>query len=337
MKKIFYSLLAIAAFTACAKTSEEPAQIEIKLAPYTKLQTKAEYLGAVDGTTYPSEELFDVYAYWKDVPAGETFTDGVLYLRDEDNERSGAAFVNKNGEYWGGVKMYFWPKVGSLRFAAYSPSHLDVAHSQLGDVYSISDYYQPAETDKTWDFLVAPTSPSYSMMTEADKVVVDFKHALSWITLKVLAKDSYAAQAFEIKKVTILQVNTKADFAASMTDGIQYEEWTNQRDLKDIVVFDGSQKVTQTLTDIETNARGTIVIPQPTTKVKIDFVQHGINGTTTLPNLSLTLDLDLQPQGTPWVPGKHYNYKLIFSVDEILIKPTVSDWFDVDAGEYEIE
>ena len=91
--------------------------------------------------------------------------------------------------------------------------------------------------------------------------------------------------------------------------------------------------VTDTLTNIETNVGGTIVIPQNTTNMTIDFVQHGINGTTTLPQLSLDLNLDLKPQGTPWVPGKHYNYKIIFSVDEILIKPTVSDWTEVNLDE----
>jgi hypothetical protein len=75
------------------------------------------------------------------------------------------------------------------------------------------------------------------------------------------------------------------------------------------------------------------VIPQSTTSVTIDFVQHGINGTTTLPQLSLDLNLDLKPQGTPWGPGKHYNYKIIFSINEILIKPTVSDWTEINPDE----
>ena len=174
------------------------------------------------------------------------------------------------------------------------------------------------------------------MMTETEKVAVDFKHALSWITFKVKAKDAYAAQAFEIKKVTINGIKNKADFEAEMGNGIQYEEWKNQSGSESIVVFEGSQMVTETLTDIETNARGTVIIPQSTTDVTIEFVQHGINGTTTLPTTAINRKLDLQPQGTPWVPGKHYNYKLIFSVNEILIKPTVSDWTEVDVDEIEV-
>lgn len=333
MKKVFYSLLALAAITSCAKTSEVQSEgIEIKLAPITKMQTKANFLGAVDGNAYPTAENFDVYAYWKDIEAGQMFTDGLIYFQSNDAQNSGAEFTNK-GEYWGGVETYFWPKVGSLRFAAYSPSHLNVAHSLAEDTYSISNFVQPTETDKTFDFLVTPTTPSYSMMTEVEKVTLDFKHALSWITLKVKAQDAYAAQAFEIKKITINNVNTKADFTASMTDGIQYEEWKNQSNPASIVVFEGSQMVTETLTDIENNARGTVIIPQNTTDVTIEFVQHGINGTATLPTTSLNLKLDLKPQGTPWVPGKHYNYKLIFGLKEILIKPTVTDWTEVDLAE----
>lgn len=336
MKKIFYTLLAIAALASCAKTSEvESDGIEIKLAPITKLQTKANYFGAVNSNTYPANENFDVYAYWKEVPAGETFTDGLLYLQNEDEANSGAEFTNK-GEYWGGVKVQFWPKVGSLRFAAYSPSHLNVAHSQDADTYSIYGYTQPTETDKTFDFLVAPTTPSYTMMTEVEKVAVDFKHALSWITIKVKAKDAYAAQAIEIKKVTINNVKNQADFVAEMGDGIQYEEWSNQSGSESIVVFEGSQMVTETMTDIETNAQGTIVIPQSTTTLTIDFVQHGINGTTTLPATSLDLNLDLKPKGTPWAPGKHYNYQITFTLNEILINPTVSDWTEVNLDETDI-
>ena len=337
MKKIFFSLLALAAVASCAKTSEvESDGIEIKLAPIAKMQTKALYPGAVDGNAYPTQENFDVYAYWKEVPAGDTFTDGVLYLQNKNVQNSGAEFTNK-GEYWGGAEIYFWPKVGSLRFAAYSPSHLNVAHSQTNDTYTIKGYEQPTATNETFDFLVAPTTPSYSMMTETEKVAVDFKHALSWITLKVKAKDAYAAQAFEIKKVTINGIKNKADFKAEMGNGIQYEEWSNQSGSESIIVFEGSQMVTETLTDIETNARGTVIIPQSTTDVTIEFVQHGINGTTTLPTTAITLKLDLQPQGTPWTPGKHYNYKLIFSLDEILIKPTVSDWTEVNLDETDID
>ena len=335
MKKIFISLLAIAALASCAKTEDvfTEGESEIMLSPVAALQTKANHLGAIDGIKYPTEENFDVYAYWKNVPAGQEFTDGSLFL--QSLTEGGAEFTNK-GAYWGGIDKYYWPKNGSLRFAAYSPAHLTVAHEQVNDVYSIS-YEQPSETAKTWDFLVAPTSPSYSMMTATEKVAIEFQHALSWLTLKVVAKDADAAMAFDIKKVTILDVNTKAEFAASMTDGIQYEEWSNQNTTADYVVFEGSQAPTVTPTDIETTAAGTIVIPQNTTTVRIEFDQYGLNGTADTPGMVVDLDLVLDTDNTPWEPGKHYIYNLIFGLDEILINPSVADWTDVEVGELVVD
>ena len=335
MKKIFISLLAIAALASCAKTEDvfTEGDSEIMLSPVTALQTKANYLGAVDGIVYPTQENFDVYAYWKNVPAGQEFTDGSLFL--ESLTEGGAEFTNK-GNYWGGIDKYYWPKNGSLRFAAYSPAHLTVEHAQVNDVYTVTGYEQPSITAKTWDFLVAPTSPSYSMMTATEKVAIEFQHALSWITLKVVAKDADAAQAFNIKKVTINAVNTKADFAASMLDGIQYNEWANQNTTAPVVVFEGSQMVTLNATNIESTVAGTIVIPQNTTTVTVDFDQYGLNGTADTPDMTITLDLVLDEDKTPWEPGKHYNYNLIFGLDEILINPSVVDWEEVDVTDIEV-
>ena len=332
MKKIFISLLAIAAIASCAKTEDvfTEGDSEIKLSPVTKLQTKAKHFGAVDGIVYPTKENFDVYAYWKNVPAGNEFTDGSMFL--EGKEAGGAEFTNK-GNYWGGMVNYYWPKNGSLRFAAYSPADLDVDHMLADDLYTISNYEQPSNTAATWDFLVAPTSPSYSLMTATEKVAIEFQHALSWITLKVVAKDADAAKAFDIKKVTINNVLTKANFAAKMGDGIQYNEWMGQNTEASYVVFEGTQKVTETVTDIETTPAGTLVIPQNTTSVTVDFDQYGINGTADTPGMTITLDLVLDGDATPWEPGKHYNYTLVFGLDKILINPSVADWTEVEVGE----
>ena len=335
MKKIFFSLLAIAAIASCAKTEDvyTEGDNEIKLSPVTKLQTKANFLGAVDGIDYPTAENFDVYAYWKNVPAGDDFTDGSMFL--EGQNAGGAEFTNK-GNFWGGVVNYYWPKNGSLRFSAYSPSHLDVDHQLVDDLYTIS-YEQPSKTAETWDFLVAPTSPSYSLMTATEKVAIEFQHALSWITLKVKAKDADAAKAFDIKKVTINNVLTKANFAAKMGDGIQYEEWLGQNTAAPYVVFEGSQMVTETVTDIENTVAGTLVIPQNTTSVTVDFDQYGVNGTADTPGMTITLDLVLDQDNEPWRPGKHYNYTLIFGLDEILINPSVVDWEEINVGELEAD
>ena len=321
MKKIFFSLLAIAAIASCAKTEAVYTEVdsEIKLAPVAALQTKANVLAAIDGTTYPTAENFDVYGYWKNVDAGETYTDGASYFGGE-----GVEFVNK-GNYWGGAKTYYWPKNGALRFAAYSPSSLNLAHSQDGDVYS-GAYTQPSKTNETYDFLVAPTSESYTAMTAAENVSIVFKHALSWITLKVKAKDAEAAGVFTIKNVTINNVKNTGYFEASMLDGIQNDEWKSLGGDEQYVVFEGTQAVNGEAAVIENTTAGTLVIPQATTNVTVVFNQAGVNGTMDMEDMKVTLDLVLDKNEEPWKPGYHYTYTLIFGLDEILINPSVEDW-----------
>ena len=338
MKKIFFSLLAVAAIASCAKTEEiyTGEQAEIKIKPTAAIATKANVTAAIDGTQYPVAENFDVYAYWSTEPAGSKFTTGTEYLGYEDALAGGVEFTNK-GNFWGGKSdVYYWPKNGSLRFAAYSPASVDMAHELATDTYTVTDYVQPNDTDLTWDLLVAPTSASYTSLTAAENVSVVFEHALSWITLKVIAKDASAAKAFDINKVTINNVNTQADFAAMMTDGIQYEEWTDQGVPANYVVFEGNQNVTLESTIIETVDNGTIVIPQPTTSLTVDYTQLALPGTPQLDNQSITVDLVLDGDDTPWHPGKHYVYTLVFGLDEILINPDVVDWEDEIVGDIEI-
>lgn len=324
MKKIFFSFLAIAAVASCAKTESvyTEADSEIKLAPVAAKQTKANVLGAIDGVEYPTAENFDVYGYWNNVGAGEVYTDGVSYFGE-----AGVEFVNK-GNYWGGAKTYYWPKNGALRFAAYSPSSLDLAHSQEGDTFSVTGYEQPSSTAATWDFLVAPTSKSYTAMTAAENVAVKFEHALSWITLQVKAKDADAADVFTIKSVKINGVNTTADFEASMLgkEMVDYEAWSNQAVPAEYVVFEGVQGVTAEPTVIETTTAGTLVIPQATTNVTVVFNQKGVNGTLDMEDMVVNLDLVLDQDNEPWRPGFHYTYTLIFGLDEILINPSVDTW-----------
>ena len=331
MKKIFFSLLAIAAIASCAKTADVYTEenAEILLSPVAALQTKAEVNNAIDGTLYPETEHFTVIGYWADQPAGSTFASGTTYLSAVD-------FAKKNGiKYWAGAdKSYYWPKNGSLRFACYSPTTINdctLAHDLATDTWTATGYTQSATTAGTIDFMVAQTPASYTAATAAENVSVVFEHALSWITLQVKAANEAASKAFTINKVTINDVNTVADMTAKYPTKV----WSNWSVPAGYEVFAGAK---YSSTDpmpineaaiIETVARGTVVIPQATTTVTIDYTQNALDGTPALENQSITVPLALDAALTPWEPGKHYVYTLIFSLDEILINPSVADWKDV--------
>ena len=321
MKKVFYSLLAVAAIASCAKT--EPVYMdndsEIYFAPVTSMVTKAQVFQAVDGTEYPAAERFTVIGYWADEPAGSAFETPGTETPYLDNVE-----FAKYSQYWAGYAdgahfPYYWPKNGSLRFACYSPSNIEgVEHELATDTWTATGYVQSNDTDETIDFMVAKTPLSYTAQTAAENVSVVFEHALSWISFNVKAQDEAAAEAFVVKNITVNGVNTVADMVAEYPAKV----WSNWSAPMAYEVFDGA--VAPAVTPVEIENNGVVVIPQATTEVTVQFVQNTLANET----MELTIPLTLS-ENQDWEPGKHYIYTIVFGLDEILINPSVADWEDV--------
>ena len=335
MKKIFFSFLAIAALASCAKTEAvfTPDNSEIKIAPVTAMNTKAQ-AGVIDGIEYPASEKFNVYAYWANQPAGSLFeadeTTAGAYL-------SNVTFVNK-GKYWGGATTQYWPKNGSLRFAAYSPADKinNMTHNLAADTYELNGFTYPTTVGEMYDILVAPTSKSYTAQTAAENVSVVFEHALSWITFKIKSV-APEADAFTVKEVILNNVNNQGSMVADMKAGTK--TWSTD-DPQAVTVFDQAAgrlvPTNPTEAPIFENAgnNGTqlLVLPQATTSVTINFTQNEVGSAPALPNQTVTIPLTLDG-GQPWEAGKHYTYTVVFDLDEILINPSVEDWEEVDVPE----
>lgn len=332
MKKLFLSILAIATLASCTKDESfyTEQDSEIKLAPVAAMSTKANVTAAIDGTAYPKAENFDVYAYWKTEDAGATFKDGTPYLTGSG---SGVEFVNKDqGKFWSGAVTYYWPKNGSLRFAAYSPSSVNMTHEQGTDTYTLSNLVYPTNTDDTYEIMVAPTSPSYTAQTATENVSVVFEHALSWITFKVKSSEE-AANVFTVKNIVVNDVYNTGTLTANMTDDTKVWALSGEAD-KDInVYYDKTSSVGVNPKTLENKTNGLLVLPQATTSVTVVFDQAGVNGTPTIENQTVTIPLVLNVENTPWEPGKHYTYTIIFDLDEILINPSIEDWEDVNVND----
>ena len=330
MKKLFLTMAVCGAmFASCTNTEDvyEGGQSEIKLAPVTSLTTRANFTGAIDGVKYPASENFDVFAYWANEAAGSTFTDGSNYLIATD--ATGVEFINK-GNYWGGKTTYYWPKNGSLRFAAYSPADLNMTHVQATDTYTLSDLVYPTNIAETYDILVAPTSESYTAQTATDKVSVVFEHALSWITF-YLKSTTVADCKFTVKNIVVNDIKNNGTLTADMVAGTK--TWALGAAEADVLVFNDSKTVGTAAAIFETPTaagNGVLVLPQATTSVTITFTQEAMDGTPALENQTVTVPLVLDGANTPWEPGKHYIYTVIFDLDEILINPSVADWEDVN-------
>ena len=322
MKKIFFSLFAIAAVASCAKTEAVYTEdnSEIKLSPVTSLVTKTVY-GAIDGTTYPTAEEFVVYAQWNTTTP---------YLTN-------VTFANKQGQYWGGQNAtYYWPKNGSLEFACYSPETVTGLTYTYPNTWTGS-FTQSESTAETTDLLFAPLTKPYTAQTATENVSVVFEHALSWITIKVKAANADAAKAFTIHDIIIEDAYKTGTLNANMADGFKYGDWaeekTNATDYK--VVSGGNITLETSAVIVEDASQGTVVLPQVPTTLTINFTQNALTDgeVATTPELkdqtvNVPLELDDETNNI-WEPGKHYIYTVTFDLEEILINPSVVDWEDV--------
>lgn len=347
MKKIISIVLGVAALAACTKTSvsyEQPG--EIALAPVTRANmTKA----AITGATFPTTNDMGVYAFYNTVDAGTTkenfLANSAAYLED-------VKFVNRAGtDNWGGDgKSYYWPKTGSLVFAAYSPSVAELSYDEQNDAFSATSYAQSADLSNTVDLLWSPmTAKSHNKTTAAVPMV--FYHTMSWVTVQAVAANEKSDSKFKIKSVELNGIVNKGAFKTAGAT-IDWTPSTLETDKPTLKVFNDNgyknvelptaEKPVQAL---ENNAKGTVVIPQTLNDVTLTVVFSQLMPTGAWSaDQNLTFKLNECKTGDPavalneWKNGKHYIYTLNFNIqgatgeNEILIKPNLTDWADVNAS-----
>lgn len=348
MKKLFIVMLGVSAVVACTKSSVsyEPAG-EIALAPVNEInKTKT----TVTDAAFPADQIMGVYAYYQaDCPGGSAasaFKFASTYL---DNVQ-----FKKNGTDWAGWKNgaaypYYWPKNGSLVFAAYSPltdaegaaavdSHTFTADGTavVSDMFKNETFTQSRFTDKTVDFMWSPVTSS-SHTSASNHVAMTFYHAMSWITFKAkFTKPEGMATTSEpvitIKSLTLENVATKGKFETHASAITWTQDDTHKESIS--ILRDGAQALTATSANVETTANGTLVIPQ---EIKSDIVativydQH-VPGTAVVEQTA-KLHLNQCKVGNQplleWTNAKHYIYDINFTFgtdDQIYIAPSVEPW-----------
>lgn len=348
-------MLGASAVVACTKSSVsyEPAG-EIALAPVNEInKTKT----TVTDAAFPADQIMGVYAYYQaDCQGGSdasAFKFASTYL---DNVQ-----FKQNGKYWAGWKdgnayPYYWPKNGSLVFAAYSPL-TDAANKQAveshtftadgtavtSDTFKNDTFTQSRLTDKTVDFMWSQVTAS-SHTSASNHVAMTFHHAMSWITFKAkFTKPEGMATTTEpvitIKTLSLDNVATKGKFETHVDE----INWTPIADaneipqpIQPIVVFRGEQALTETSANVENTANGTLVIPQEITNdivATIVYDQH-VPGTAKVEQKAVLhlnqCKVGNQPLKT-WMNAKHYIYDINFTFgtdDQIYIAPSVEKWTD---------
>ena len=349
MKKLFISILAVAAAVACTKTNvdfEQPA--EIGFAPVASMSSKA----ALNTATYPTEQPIGIWSNYSGVENPATVSD---YTKFSTKYLDNVKFINRTTVVedketatanWGGATPYYWPTNGSLVFAGYSipkdgntittakvgdPDDAQtVSYDFTSDRMVFNNYVQSHSTASTFDLLwFGRTAESYNYRNASTAVPVQFKHALSWITINVVgdATSTSSNNPWKITSVELKQVNTVGN--AELTDGTTPTiSWTNHATPKDMAIYSGSKALTTTAATIETNANGTVVIPQKPLDltVKYTYKTPANADIEEVKTVSLKLTADKEDPNNLWKGGVHYTYTLTFKSNEILVAPTVETW-----------
>lgn len=340
MKKLFISILAVAAAVACTKTNvdfEQPA--EIGFAPVASMSSKA----ALNTATYPTEQPIGIWSNY-DGTIEPTVLDATNTPDYKNNFKT--AYLNNvkfksksvnSATVWGGATPYYWPTNGSLVFAGYSipeggEVNSNVSYSFSDDKMTFTGYTQSESTANTFDLLwFGRTADSYNYRNATTAVPVQFKHALSWITINVVgdATSTSSTNPWKITSVELKQVNTVGD--AELTDGTTPTiSWKNHATPKNMAIYSGSKELTTTATTIETNPNGTVVIPQEPLDltVKYTYKTPANADIEEVKTVSLKLTADPKDPNNVWKGGVHYTYTLTFKSNEILVAPSVETWID---------
>ena len=353
MKKIFTSVLAIAAIAACTKSEvqyETPG--EIGFAPAVKNITKA----AITDGVYPEQPL-RVYANYGTVEANtpvdataSNFTTGFL---------ANALFVKKTvGSViaWGGEgNGYTWPNNGSLIFAGYSvPNENEIGTASYdfkNDKLTITGYTQSTSTDSTFDLgWFGRTSTSYNYRNNSTNTVpVTLSHALSWIEIQVKGEGTTITEG-NPWTITSIVMNNVANTGnvTCVGSGANKASWTNLGTANNsITIYSGTGlPLSGTAAVCEDNTAGTLVIPQTPSEITPDDDTDTEVATLTIkytyktstgaqmPDQTTTVALVVKEgeQIVGWKSGYKYIYTLTFKANEILIAPSYGAWDSVNQG-----
>ena len=358
MKKIFFSIVALAALAACSKSEVAyEATDEIGFMAVAGNMTKT----AVEGTAYPTSLNMFIYAETEDnelyIENGEFKHKGTYHSVTNDTEH------NANPNVWAGWDSsegegtwypYYWPNTKKLHFAGYSKSgnvaSADVDYDFTTEKLTIEGYKPGTSTDN--DLMFFAKTAGYG---KDDKIVpVDMYHTCAWITflLKGDGVTGITGSTYKVTSLSITDIYETGDLTCTGTtvawsyleeDGttIKYPKTAVSNVLTTTKELAGTytNEVTVNPITAETTPGNTVLLPQVPGKLNLKY-SYTSPALDTVEEEVIGLDLSLdtvvedadagdEVSRTPWEAGKHYIYTITIKANEILIAPSVAvDWID---------
>lgn len=363
MKKIFFSLVALAALAACSKSEIAYEQTgEIVLSPVTSNTTKsvAGYNGNTFDGIFPTG--IDLYVFANAGEAGSAAEQhdepyfrnakfkwaagGSLDSFDHDNNAETSSILT-TGAYAGEPTRY-WPNVKTLVFAGYSDA-CNIKANLTDDndettptmnfatnVLTIPAYTQDNATytaegvnDLMW---FSRTNP-YSKQTA--EIVTNMKHACSWITVNVkgndVTKGKWILNSLIVTNIAHKGTAECGEASATWDDNdldlYDDEDYYNAQTTTTFNPAEGTTFTDQYVEYHEGTANNFIVIPQTPTTLEVTYSYNSDTDIVFSETKSISLDYDgVDETNAAWQSGVHYIYNLTITATEILIDPVVVEW-----------
>ena len=288
---------------------------------------------------YKKTESFHVYGVWSESDL-VTWGAATKYM-DTDVRYREISPTDITQNYWASDVTYYWPKVGKLSFAAYSPAECSGSKSYGETGLKIEDFAIEGTTDKQYDLMYSERSLNRTSISQLGSsgtptykpgVDIQFKHALSSIKFRAKTDEDYSSTTIKIKKIEISGTKYKGTFTEQVVDGSTYRStpsWAVRSDLTPnnyVAYEDGTGNgITISISDRPVQSNDVILLPQDLPDGAMFTIKYTIqsHGSREIPQTATQTIKDLTPT---WEMGKRYNYTIVFTLNQIFFTPEVSDW-----------
>lgn len=336
MKKFFlFAAMAGVALTGCVKTESEVAvKSDSNRIVFDNPVVSSVTRALIPDAVYPTNESFSVFAQH------ENEGQSTLYMSDVKASYDGGT------NSWIPEGNYYWPKQGTLSFAAYSPAEAkgDVFTSVTWDAASgfvISGFNAETNNDATklYDLMYSDYAED---KTKGDQVAdnpdyygvqLKFNHALSALIFKAQTQEDYANATIKITKIEVLNPVANGNLT-TVNGNPSTASWTPGTEAVSMSVTGIADAALTSTSTPQGNAM--LMIPQTfdgDVKVKITYTMQMNSGEPVTQTYEKVLNT-LTENGTAtahadWKMATRYTYNIIIGLDEIHFAPTVEPWEDI--------
>ena len=346
MKKFFLvAAIAGVALTGCVKTESEVAvKSDSNRIVFDNPVVSSVTRALIDGTEYPDNVPFSVYAQYKNDETGED----LLYMNNVTTQHVMSTPGTKQ-ESWIPVGSYYWPKQGELSFAAYSPTKAQDAFTSVawtnaaGFTFTGFNAVTNNDATKLYDLMYSDYVADQKQGDEADYtkyygIQLTFRHALSALVFNAKTEEDYGADAvIKITNIEVLKPVGSGDLSVTNGTGSR-ANWTPGADVASMAVTGVTGATQLTNTEVP-QCIEMLMVPQTVdgdVKVMITYtMQMATSAAPVTHTYEVALNTLNESDGASstahdgWDASRRYTYNIIIGLDRIYFAPTVTDWEDI--------